>query len=271
MSVFRLLMADSHSKQGFLMHGLRAFRSSHVIPIGWFALACPMLAYIVAPLPAQDSKIVEPYREAALERWEKDIQALEALDKEETDPEDAILFIGSSSIRRWKTIQEDMKPWPVIRRGYGGAKFSDLAVFVDRLVSPHDVRAIAVFVANDISGKEKDKSPEEVRDLYDYVVKRIKKIHPQAHVFCIAITPTSSRFKAWPEIQRLNKLLEMYSQQDEHLHFISTEKEYLGGDGKPMDELFVGDLLHLNDKGYGVWAEIIKSHLTKVLGTSQPD
>lgn len=253
------------------MHVHQVFRVLHFNHVGLSPAIFLISAFIVPPLLAQNTDLVEPHRKAALERWEKDIQALEELDKKEPDPDDAILFIGSSSIRRWKSIQEDMKPWPVIRRGYGGAKFSDLAVFVDRLVSPHRVRAVAIFVANDISGKDTDKSPEEVRDLYDYIVKRIKQIHPEAHIFCIAVTPTSSRFKAWPAINRLNQLLNEYSEQGELLHFIATAKEYIGENGRPKDELFVDDLLHLNDEGYDVWAEVIKGQLSKVLSESHPD
>ena len=74
---------------------------------------------------------LEKYRESA-KAWEKDIAAFEKLDRENRDPENAILFTGSSSIRLWETMAEDMKPWPTIRRGYGGAKFHDLAIYAER-------------------------------------------------------------------------------------------------------------------------------------------
>ena len=54
--------------------------------------------------------------------FEKDIQALEKL-TEYKELEDYLLFIGSSSIRRWNTIQEDMWPYAVVKRGYGGAHY----------------------------------------------------------------------------------------------------------------------------------------------------
>lgn len=205
------------------------------------------------------------YREAATKRWEAEIQKLEKLDKAEADPDDAVLFIGSSSIRRWTTISEDMKPWPAIRRGYGGARFSDLAVFIDRLVNPHQFDALVIFVGNDISGSKEDKEPEEVLELYKYIVSRVRIEHADQPIFCIGVTPTSSRWDVWPKVEKMNGLIREYSEGDKSLYFIDTAASYLGKDGKPKDELFVKDLLHLNAEGYKVWAEIIKTSLSKAM------
>ena len=76
------------------------------------------------------------------------------------------MFIGSSSIRRWTDLNTDMTPRKTINRGYGGAKFTDLAVYIDRIVKPHQFKALVVFVGNDIVGKSDDKSPVEVARLF---------------------------------------------------------------------------------------------------------
>ncbi|MEZ6075925.1 MAG: hypothetical protein R3C56_09695 [Pirellulaceae bacterium] len=85
------------------------------------------------------------------------------------------LFVGSSSIVLWKDIAQDMAPYATIRRGFGGSKFSDVAVYIDRLVKPHQFDAVALFVANDISGSKTDKTPEEVLRLVDITVNKIKE------------------------------------------------------------------------------------------------
>ena len=103
--------------------------------------------------------------------WEKDIREFEKLDKSEKYPGNAVLFAGSSSIRLWSSLATDMAPYPVIQRGYGGAKLSDFAVYADRIISPHFCRAIVLFVANDITGGSSDKSPKEVADLFSYILK----------------------------------------------------------------------------------------------------
>src|SRR5687767_41109 len=42
-------------------------------------------------------------------RWEKDIAAFEAQDRTNPPPKNAVLFIGSSSIRLWKTLAQDSR------------------------------------------------------------------------------------------------------------------------------------------------------------------
>jgi lysophospholipase L1-like esterase len=63
----------------------------------------------------------------------------------------------------------------------------------------------------------------------------------------------------------VNNLIKEYSEKNKNLYFITTDFAFLGNDGKPKDELFRNDLLHLNDKGYDVWQEIIKKELDRVL------
>lgn len=213
--------------------------------------------------------IVEQSRAAAIEKWEADIKKLELLDATENRTEDSILFIGSSSIRRWDTMHSDMHPWPTVRRGYGGAKFTDLAVYVDRLIAKHDYRALVIFVANDISGRDSDRSPEEVLALFQLVSDKALKAKPGKPVFYIEITPTSSRFDAWDAISTGNLLIKQYCDETPNLHFIQTAKRFLGGGGRPRDELFVDDKLHLNADGYKLWAEIISQHLDRKLKQSK--
>lgn len=208
---------------------------------------------------------VEKYRAAAAKRWEGDIAKLEAKDKTESHPDDSILFVGSSSIRLWSDIMEDMAPYHPIQRGYGGAKWSDVAVFVERLISPHQFRAVVFFVGNDISGGSGDKSPEEVVGLFDYALSKVRERNREAPVFFIAVTPTESRFAAWPKIKAANSAARRFCERTEKTYFIGTESIFLDTSGRPRSELFRDDKLHLNRDGYVHWAAAIKSHLDTVL------
>jgi len=135
--------------------------------------------------------------ETTIAKYEKDISAWEKCDETEVANESSILFLGSSSIRRWESMPTDMAPWQTVGRGYGGAKFSDLAVFAPRLLVAHHPRGVVVYVGNDIVGKpESDKKPEEVVRLFGIVAEAVKKQAPEAEIFLIGITPSPSRFKA---------------------------------------------------------------------------
>ncbi len=197
--------------------------------------------------------------------WEKDIKLFEQLDKSETYSEDAILFAGSSSIRLWTNLAKDMAPYPVIQRGFGGSRLSDLAVYADRIFDPHPCKAIVIFVANDITGSNSDKEPEEVVRLYKNVLKTIRKNHPVTPVFWIAVTPTASRWKVWPQIKEVNRMIKEMSDPSDNTYFIETEKAFLNESGLPDDKYFRDDKLHLTLEGYAVWREIIRNELKKVV------
>lgn len=197
--------------------------------------------------------------------WEKDIQKFEQLDKSETYSKDAIMFAGSSSIRLWSTLGRDMSPYPVIQRGFGGSKLSDMVVYADRIFAPHPCKAIVLFIANDITGSDLDKSPQEVVTLFRNVLKTIRKTHPETPVFWIAVTPTVSRWKVWPEIAKANNMIRQICENKNNTYFILTDFAFLSSNGQPINELFRDDKLHLTEKGYAVWTDIIKEELNQVL------
>ena len=206
------------------------------------------------------------HRPAALHKWSDAIAALESKDRSEVHPDHSILFVGSSSIRLWNDIAADMAPYHPIQRGYGGARWTDVAIFAEQLIEPHKFRAVVFFVANDITGGDADRTPEEVVDLFAFVHAVARDHNPDAPIFYIAVTPTESRWNAWPEIRQGNSLVRRFCQSTDNTHFIGTESIYLDGTGKPRRELFLGDKLHLNRDGYIRWAAAIKSQLDTILG-----
>jgi hypothetical protein len=217
---------------------------------GWLILTCLVLA---------PSRGICQGPEAAV--WENDIRKFEHLDSTETYSKDAILFTGSSSIRLWDSLAKDMAPYPVIKRGYGGAKLSDYLVYAKRIIYPHDCRAIVIFIANDITGVPADKTPPEVGEMARSLLGIIRAKYPDIPVFWIEITPNSSRWKAWPEIQEANLEIEKACHADRHAFFIHTAWAFLNEKESPKDELFRPDHLHLNAEGYKVWTGIIREEL----------
>ncbi|MCU0353488.1 MAG: GDSL-type esterase/lipase family protein [Cytophagales bacterium] len=203
--------------------------------------------------------------EQAARQWETDIRRFEHLDSTETDPANAILFTGSSSIRLWETIREDMAPYPVIQRGFGGSKMSDVAVYTKRIVYPHRFRALAIFVANDITGSADDKTPVQVADLFAHIHRTVRKKYPTQPIYFIEITPTNSRWKVWPQISQANQRIKAFCERQRNTYFIDTAAAFIGPDGKPRADLFISDQLHLNREGYKLWAEIIRKKIDATL------
>lgn len=235
----------------------------------WIGIACLIFAVGAAaqdPEPASDEAAswLDVYRADAEDRWEAEIEKLEQLDATEPDPPDAILLLGSSSIRLWEQAPIDLAPYRTIRRGYGGAKYSDLAIYAERLVKPHQYRGVVLFVANDISGSPNDHTPEEVERLVRHVLSVSKTHQPQAPVLIVEITPTPRRYQAWPRIRELNARLREVALTEPNVYFVATAEHFLDADKKPIAKLFRSDDLHQNDDGYALWASLIRRRLDEV-------
>jgi hypothetical protein len=204
--------------------------------------------------------------ERAEQRFAGAIASFDQLNEDENYPEDAILFTGSSSIRMWRTIERDMYPHAVIQRCFGGSTFPDLVYFAERIIRPHSIQGMVVFVANDILGQPTDPEIGQVLEWARYVVSVARMDRPNLPVFFIAITPTGSRWNAWPRIQQLNLALETYAASDPRLYFIPTARAFLDEQGMPRDDLFMADRLHLNAEGYALWTRLVRATLDAVFG-----
>ncbi len=205
-----------------------------------------------------------PQGETPLE-WQEDVEAFEAAALLEPAPAEAALFIGSSSIRRWDSLHEDMAPLPVIKRGFGGSRLFDSVYWADRLVLAHDPAVIVIFSGtNDIKGEE-PKSAVQVRALFEQFVRRIRRAWCWAPIVYIAINPSMARIEHLSIVQEANREIAEFCDEDSRLHFVDTAVRLLDEDGQPDTRWFVEDELHLNAAGYARWTEQIKPLVTRLL------
>ncbi len=185
-------------------------------------------------------------------RWEPQIAAFEKADSEAPPPKDAILFVGSSSIRGWK-LKEYFPELKTINRGFGGSQMSDSLHYADRIVIPHRPKAIVVYAGdNDIAT---GKSPEVVARDYQAFVKKVRGELPNVRVLFIAIKPSLKRWKLIEDIRKANKMISKLTSEDPLQEFIDIDTPMLGEDAKPRKELFVKDGLHLSHAGYELWSK----------------
>ncbi len=182
---------------------------------------------------------------------------------------DYLLFVGSSSIRLWDDIEQDMAPYTVVKRGYGGAHYYDLIHYVSRLVQGHGkAQGVVIFVANDITGEQswdtlhRDLKPVQIKRLFKAVTKKIHKtLNKELPIFVIETTPTPNRWAVWEQTSKANDLIKQYTKRHPDLFYISTRDFFINKLGIANPKLFLKDSLHLNSSGYKLWSEIIKKEL----------
>jgi lysophospholipase L1-like esterase len=218
------------------------------------ALASLLLACLTSGLPGAflraDNK--QP------SRWESAIVAFDKQDQDKPPPKHGIVFVGSSSIRFWN-LSTSFPHLGAINRGFGGSELADSVHFAQRLVLKHEPRLIVLYAGdNDIGG---GKSPEQVASDFRDFVKVVHQGLPETKIIYLSIKPSILRWKLWPKMQQANALIETLCNKETGLTFVDVASPMLGPDGKPKRELFRGDGLHLNDKGYALWASVLEPSL----------
>ncbi len=183
-------------------------------------------------------------------RWEKSMAAFEASDRTNPPPKGCILFVGSSSVKLWHSLAEDFPDLPVINRGFGGSQLADSVNFAERIIIPYRPRQVVIYAgSNDInSGKD----PALVFGDLVALVKKIQHALPDTQVAVISVAPTHARWKQIDKVQEFNRLAGEYCKRH-GLTFINVYPLMLGADGKPRNDIFVKDGLHLNANGYAIW------------------
>ena len=166
-----------------------------------------------------------------------------------------IVFVGSSSIRLWKTLKEDFPGRNVINRGFGGSQIADSVRYANRIVTPYSPSKVIFFAGtNDLaSGK---KAARVLGDFKEFV-KIVRSKLPRVPIAFISITPAPSRFKNLAEIKKANKLVQNLCIRSKNLLFVDVFGEFLSSDGGPRPELFVEDQLHMNAEGYKIWTKAL--------------
>lgn len=200
------------------------------------------------PAPAtQSAATTQPHN---FDKWEAAISKYEAADKENPPKPGCVVFIGSSTILRWKTLNEDFPGVDVINRGFGGSEVIDAAHFADRIVTPY--KPAAVFFRSGGNDIHAHKSAEQVLEHYKQFVDTVHAASPATKIFWIGLSPAPSRIKEAPENKKLNDLVEDYSKDKEYLGVIDAYDVSLDKDGNVREDLFVDDRLHFNAEGYKV-------------------
>jgi lysophospholipase L1-like esterase len=192
-------------------------------------------------------------------RWEKEITAFEVRDQKNPPPPGGILFIGSSSIRLWKTLEADFPRYPLINRGFGGSQIENSTHFANRIVFPYEPSMIVMYAGgNDLQA---GKSPERVAGDFMAFVKKVRSRLPEVTIAYISIAPNPARWKNIVNVRTANRLIAEMCASDDGLQFIDVFPHMLGPDGLPLDHIFVEDRLHMNDAGYRIWTDVVSRYL----------
>lgn len=192
--------------------------------------------------------------------WD-DVQTIKKYDQLFKPPVHPVLFVGSSSIRKWDNLTQVFAKYNVLNRGIGGAVINDITFYLNDVVFPYQPRQIILYVGeNDIVNDKV--TADSVLNRTMVLYKTIRAKLPLTPIAYISIKPSPSRDKFRDKAIASNELIKKFLAGEPNTSFIDIFSKMLK-EGQSRKELFVNDMLHMNPTGYAIWERAVKPHLIK--------
>jgi lysophospholipase L1-like esterase len=222
-----------------------------------FAVICAAMAACASQSSDQVAAPAEPVGSTAPAWYEQEVRAYEAADEAGMPEPGGVLFIGSSSIRMWKSLEADMDPLPVINRGFGGSKTHEVLAVFDRIVLPYEPRVIVYYCGDNDLGTDNTDS-EAAAEGFIAFDRRARAEWPGVQVINIPIKPSLARWGNWEAMRRANEMVRAYCERTPGAVYVDTATPTLDPSGAPDPAMFLGDGLHLSERGYEVWTSVVR-------------
>lgn len=194
--------------------------------------------------------------------WDE-IRDFKKQDSISAPPKHPILFVGSSSFRVWKDVQQAFPSYTILNRGFGGSSLPDVIRYENDIIFPYKPKQVVIYCGeNDIAASD-TVTAQIVFGRFQKLFTDIRANLGKVPVLFISIKPSPSRQKFQPVVIEANRLIKDYLKKDKHASFVNVYDAMLGPDGLPMKEIFTQDMLHMNPKGYEIWKKILEPYLLK--------
>jgi len=195
-------------------------------------------------------------------RFWDDVQTIKGYDKMFAPPDNPILFIGSSSIRKWEDLERTFASYVVMNRGIGGTVTNDITFYANDMIFPYKPRQIFIYVGeNDLPNEAA--TSDSILHWTKRLIDTIRVKMPEVPIVYISLKPSPSREKYLEKAKATNTLIRNYIKTEKNIRYLDVFTSMLTKDGKLRPELFVGDMLHMNKKGYQIWTDLVKPYLLK--------
>ncbi len=193
--------------------------------------------------------------------WD-DVQTIKKYDQMYKPPVHPILFIGSSSIRKWDDLTQVFAKYNALNRGIGGAVTNDITFYLKDIAFPYQPRQIVIYVGeNDLPNAQT--TPDSVLNRTVNLYKFIRTELPNTPIIYISIKPSPSRDAFKAKAVASNALIKAFLATEANTKYVDVYSLMLTKDGKLRPELFVEDMLHMNAAGYAIWQKAVEPHLLK--------
>src|SRR5580692_6370933 len=193
--------------------------------------------------------------------FESEVTSLEAKLLQSPIASSPIVFYGSSSIRLWKSLQQDFSGYAVLNCGFGGSRLTDCVRYANRIVLPRKPPAIVIYAGdNDLA---LGIAPETVFNSFQKLFNIFRSYSPSIPIAFVSVKPSPARLIFLANILKLNQLVRDFLKTQPETDYIDVFDDMLGQDHKPVLDLFVNDHIHLSSAGYQIMRRDIGEFLSQ--------
>jgi lysophospholipase L1-like esterase len=200
--------------------------------------------------------------------FSEEIQAFKREDSLQAPPENAIVFVGSSSFNMWDDVNEYFPGYTIINRGFGGSSLPHVIEYADEIILPYKPRQVVIYCGeNDLV--DSTVTGEIVAHRFKKLFKIIRRDLRKTDIVFVSIKPSPSRQALIPKMKEANDLIKRFLDKKRRTSYVSIWDQMLDQNGAPRKELFLEDMLHMNKQGYQIWQKAIAPALEKALSRRQ--
>ena len=193
--------------------------------------------------------------------FRKEINAFKKTDSVQMPGLHRILFVGSSSFTKWTDVQQYFSGYPIINRGFGGSSLPDLIRYAPEIIFPYQPIQIVIYCGeNDIAAADTI-TAVMVLQRFQQLFYLIRNQLPNTPLVFISIKPSPSRWKFETVIVETNRMIRKFLRKQSKSSYVNVHDAMLNADGTVKADIFVGDQLHMNAKGYEIWQRMMKPGL----------
>lgn len=209
--------------------------------------------------PGEVRYVFENKKQLKPERFENEIRIYEQRVSEHVPSENSILFLGSSSIRLWSTLEQDFSDYEVVKCGFGGSRTEDVLFYYDRIIDDYPFQKIVMFCGiNDINASI---SPDTIVKNMEAFIDKTSSRLPGSKILLLSNSVSVSKKQNYDKIIALNESYKKIVAENENVEYIDVLTPMLNPDKGIRPELFSADSTHMSPDGYEIWTKTIKPYL----------
>lgn len=174
-----------------------------------------------------------------------------------------ILMVGSSIFARWESCTNDLAPFPVRNRAFGGSQTTDQLFFFDQIVPTSHAALIVWYCgSNDVNEK---RPPEVIVKNTREWIERTHAALPQSYIVLVSVINAPQKREAGyqAQVKEVNKGLSQLAASIPNVAYADVNPALENAMGEPVMDCYVKDKLHLTPEGYRRMTSVLRPLIEK--------